>query len=166
MSVKVGEKAPEFEAEGTTGKVSLKSFKGKWVVLFFYPLSFTGVCASELPEFEKRLKQFKDANAEVVGCSVDSTPTHKAFIEKLGGIHYPVISDLTKAIGRAYDVMLEDKGFHLRAAFLIDPEGKVRYQVVHEPAIGRSVQEIYRVLKALQAGGSCGAEWQPGQKTI
>ena len=166
MSVKVGEKAPDFQAESTAGKVALKDYKGKWVVLFFYPLDFTFVCPTEVVEFSKHLKLFKDANTEVLGCSIDSVHVHKAWIKELGGLTYPLISDINKGIGQAYDVLLPDKGYHLRGLFIIDPDGIIRYQLVHDNSVGRSVQEVYRVLKGLQSGGLCPAEWKPGQKTL
>src|SRR3989338_8812302 len=134
MSVKVGEKAPDFQAESTAGKVALKDYKGKWVVLFFYPLDFTFVCPTEGVEFSKHLKLFKDANTEDLGCTIN--------------------------------LLLPDRGYHLRGLFIIDPDGIIRYQLVHVNSVGRSVQEVYRVLKGLQSGGLCPAEWKPGQKTL
>ena len=163
----VGKKAPEFKlnafVNGETKEVGLSDFKGKWLVLFFYPKDFTPVCASEVQEFNKRLSEFKQLNCEVASASVDSVESHAKWSEELGGIKYAMLSDEAKQASREYFVLNEEKGTALRGAFIIDSEGKVRYEVVHEPPIGRSVEEILRVLQALQTGKACEAEWRPGK---
>lgn len=170
MSIRVGQNAPEFTLQGVVGDkfkdVCLDEFKGKWVVLFFYPLDFTFICPTEITEFSKRDSDFKAANAQVLGVSVDSVFSHKAWLKELGILNYPLLSDITKEVSRKYGVLLEDKGISLRGTFIVDPEGKVRYQLVHDLGIGRSVEEVLRVLKALQTGELCPVEWKPGKKTL
>ncbi len=170
MSAKVGQCAPEFTLEGVVGEdfknISLSDYKGKWVVLFFYPLDFTFICPTEITEFSKRDGDFKALKAQVLGVSIDSKFSHKAWLKDLGKLNYPLLSDVTKEVSRQYGVLLEDKGFALRGTFIIDPEGKVRYQLVHDLGIGRSIEEILRVLNALQTGELCPVEWKPGKKTL
>lgn len=170
MSIRVGQNAPEFTLQGVVGDklkdVCLDEFKGKWVVLFFYPLDFTFICPTEITEFSKRDSDFKTANAQVLGVSVDSVFSHKAWLKELGILNYPLLSDITKEVSRKYGVLLEDKGISLRGTFIVDPEGKVRYQLVHDLGIGRSVEEVLRVLRALQTGELCPVEWKPGKKTL
>ncbi len=168
--VKIGTQAPDFKLEGyNNGKIqdfSLKDYKGKWVVLFFYPLDFTFICPTEVTEFSKRYSEFKKAGAEVLGVSVDSVYSHKDWVEKLGGLKFPLLSDFKKETSRNYEVLIEEKGFALRATFIIDPDGVVKYFVMSDIGIGRSVSEILRVLNALQTGKLCPVEWKPGEKTL
>jgi len=170
MSTKVGQNAPEFTLQGVVGDkfkdVCLDEYKGKWVVLFFYPLDFTFICPTEITEFSKRDSEFKSMNAQVLGVSIDSVFSHNAWLKELGNLNYPLLSDITKEVSRKYGVLLEDKGIALRGTFIIDPEGKLRYQLVHDLGIGRSVEEILRVLRALQTGELCPVEWKPGKKTL
>ena len=170
MSTKVGQNAPEFTLQGVVGDkfkdVCLDEYKGKWVVLFFYPLDFTFICPTEITEFSKRDSEFKSMNAQVLGASIDSVFSHKAWLKELGSLNYPLLSDITKEVSRKYGVLLEEKGIALRGTFIIDPEGKLRYQLVHDLGIGRSVEEILRVLRALQTGELCPVEWKPGKKTL
>ena len=170
MSIRVGQNAPEFTLQGVVGDkfkdVCLDEFKGKWVVLFFYPLDFTFICPTEITEFSKRDSEFKALNAQILGVSIDSVFSHKAWLKDLGNLNYPLLSDITKEVSRKYGVLLEDKGIALRGTFIIDPEGKLRYQLVHDLGIGRSVEEILRVLRALQTGELCPVEWKPGKKTL
>jgi peroxiredoxin (alkyl hydroperoxide reductase subunit C) len=161
-----GMTAPDFNLSSTKGDIKLSDYKGKWVVLFFYPQDFSGVCSTEIPEFNKKLNDFKALDAEVLGANTDSVYSHEAWIKELGGIDYPLISDYNKTMAESYEILLKDAGIALRAAFIIDPEGKIRYSVVHEPAIGRNVDEILRVLAALQSGGACPVNWQKGQATL
>ncbi|MEP9410798.1 MAG: peroxiredoxin [Candidatus Brocadia sp.] len=170
MSVKVGQTAPEFTMQGLVGEkfqdVSLDDYRGKWVVLFFYPLDFTFICPTEITEFSRRDSEFKALNAQVLGVSVDSVYSHKAWLKELGKINFPWLSDMTKEVSRKYGVLIEEKGIALRGTFIIDPEGKVKYQLIHDLGVGRSVEEILRVLNALQTGELCPAEWKPGKKTL
>lgn len=174
----VGMKAPDFKMEAVTGNgedfkpVSLSDYKGKWLVLFFYPLDFTFVCPTEITGISKRIEDFRKSNAEVLGVSIDSVHSHKAWIKAspeqggLGRIDYPLASDITKEVSKAFGILMEEAGIALRGLYIIDPEGVVRYSVVHDLNIGRSVDETLRVLQALQSGGLCPIDWQPGDKYL
>ncbi|GAB6933644.1 peroxiredoxin [Calditerricola satsumensis] len=173
----VGKPAPDFEMEavmpnGEFGKVKLSDYKGKWLVLFFYPLDFTFVCPTEITALSDRYEDFKDLDCEIIGVSTDSKYSHKAWINTprdangLGKLKYPLASDQLHTVSRDYGVYLEDQGVALRGLFIIDPEGIVRYQVVHDLNVGRDVDEVLRVLQALQTGGLCPANWKPGQETL
>ncbi|MCF6157427.1 MAG: peroxiredoxin [wastewater metagenome] len=170
MSVRVGLDAPEFTLQAVVGDtfkdIGLNEYRGKWIVLFFYPLDFTFVCPTEITEFSRRDNEFKALNAQVLGVSVDSVYSHKAWLKELGNLNYPLLSDITKEVSRKYEVLIEDKGITLRGTFIIDPERKVRYQLIHDLGIGRSVEEVLRVLSALQTGELCPVEWRPGKKTL
>ncbi len=170
MSVQIGQKAPDFKMQGILKgeirDVRLEDFALKWVVLFFYPGDFTFVCPTEVTEFSVKNDEFKELDAQVLGVSVDSVYAHKAWIKELGELNYPLLSDMTKEVSRRYGVLIPDKGVSLRGAFIIDPEGVLRYQVVHDLNIGRSVDEILRVLQALRTGEMCPVEWRPGKPTL
>lgn len=168
----IDQPAPQFSAEavmdgGEIGKVSLNDYKGKWVVLFFYPLDFTFVCPTEITQFRDSMKEFKAAKAQILGCSIDSTHSHKRWIkDDLGDLGYPLIADLTKRLSRDYGVLLEDKGFATRGTFIIDPEQKIQYMGIHNTSVGRDAKEILRVLQGLQSGELCAAGWKKGDKHI
>jgi peroxiredoxin (alkyl hydroperoxide reductase subunit C) len=152
--------------------VSLADYKGKWLVLFFYPMDFTFVCPTEIIAFSDRINDFKEIDAEVLGVSTDSKFSHKAWIETpvekngLGGIGYPLAADQTLKVSRDYDVLIEEEGVALRGLFIIDPDGILQYQVIHNLNVGRNVDETLRVIQALQTGGRCGANWRPGQGNL
>jgi len=176
MAVLVGRQAPDFSSDavvdGQFKTVSLSDYKGKYVVLFFYPLDFTFVCPTELHAFQAKLDEFKSRNAEVVGVSVDSKFSHFAWLNtpvKAGGIEgvkYPLVSDLNKTISADYDVLVEGAGIAYRGLFLIDKEGIVQHQVVNALGLGRNIDEALRVLDALQFseehGEVCPANWNKG----
>jgi peroxiredoxin 2/4 len=174
----VGRPAPDFEMASTKNiqklnePVKLSDYKGKWVVLLFYPLDFTFVCPTELTAFSDRYDELKGMGAEVIGVSTDSVYSHRAWLQTprdkggVEGLEYPLAADSTKKISSDYGVLIEEKGIALRGLFVIDPEGILRYKVVHDLNIGRSVEETLRVIQALQTGGLCQAEWRPGQKTL
>jgi len=171
MTARVGHKAPDFKVPAVVGTdfkdVSLSDFRGKWVVLFFYPLDFTFICPTEITEFSKRIEEFKALNAVVLGASVDSQFSHKAWIQSsLGEIKYPLLSDMTRELSRMYGVLIEEKGFSLRGTFIINPEGVVCWTQVSDTGVGRSVSEVLRSLGALQTGELCPVEWKQGQKTL
>jgi len=178
MAVAIGQKAPDFCMETTKNletlehKAKLSDYLGKWLVLFFYPLDFTFVCPTEIRGFNSRLSEFSDLNTEILGASADSVFCHRAWIKTpvaeggLGGLAYPLASDITKQVSRDYGVLIEDKGVALRGLFIIDPEGILRYQVVCDLNVGRSIDETLRVLQALQSGGLCPMEWHPGDQTL
>ncbi|HOM17574.1 MAG TPA: peroxiredoxin [Thermoguttaceae bacterium] len=177
MSVLVNSPAPDFKAQavmpdGEFQEISLSQYRGKYVVLFFYPLDFTFVCPTEIIAFSDAIEEFEKLNVQILGCSVDSHYTHLAWRNTprseggLGKIHYPLVSDLDKKISTAYGVLLPS-GVALRGLFLIDREGIVQYEVINNLALGRSVAETLRVVKALQHyeqhGEVCPANWQEGQ---
>ena len=168
--IQVGQPAPQFQAEAVSGdqfvNVKLSDYRGKWVVLFFWPLDFTFVCPTEVTAFSKRLSEFNALGAEVLGASIDSKFTHLAWKEKIGEIRYPMLSDITKEISSLYEVLREEEGISLRGLFIIDPDGVVRYQVVHDLSVGRNVDEVLRVLKALQTGELCPIDWEEGMETL
>jgi alkyl hydroperoxide reductase subunit AhpC len=171
--------APDFKAtavvDGVFETVSLSSYRGKYVVLVFYPLNFTFVCPTEIIAYNDRLKEFADLNAQVLFCSVDSEYSHLKWSEqsrKEGGLSpmaCPMISDLTKSISSSYGVLLDD-GYATRGTFIIDEQGIVKHITINEPPVGRSVDETLRVLKAIQFhskhGDVCPANWNPGNATI
>jgi peroxiredoxin 2/4 len=176
--LQVGKRAPDFDMPSTKDMKSLKDnvklsdFKGKYLILFFYPLDFTFVCPTELKAFNERYDEIKKAGAEIVAVSTDSVFSHRAWINTtedkggLGSLKYILASDITKDVSRDYGVLLEDQGIALRGLFIIDAEGILQYQVVHSLNIGRSVDETLRVLEAIKTGGLCGANWKPGQKPL
>ena len=175
---KVGQPAPDFDMPSTKNiekldeNVKLSDYKGQWLVLLFYPLDFTFVCPTELTSFSDRYEDFEGIGAAVIGVSTDSVHSHRAWLrtprDKGGveGLRYPLASDITKSVARDYGVLIEDKGIALRGLFVIDPEGTLRYAVVHDLNVGRSADETLRVIQALQTGGLCQAEWRPGQETL
>jgi alkyl hydroperoxide reductase subunit AhpC len=171
MSI-VGKKAPDFKATAVVGdgefkEISLSDYKGKWIVLFFYPADFTFVCPTEIQEFSKRDKDFKDLNAQVLGASTDSKHSHKAWIKgELGRLNHPLIADFNKTIARDYDCLIEEVGLTNRATFIIDPNGTVQYAQYNADLLGRSVAETLRLLQAAQTGERCPVEWKPGAKTL
>jgi len=180
MSVLVTKEAPQFTAQavmpdGTFKEVSLSDYRGKHVLLFFYPLDFTLVCPTEIIAFSEAIAEFEALNVQVLGCSIDSHYSHFAWRGTprseggIGEIRYPLVADLDKSIAEAYDVLLPD-GIALRGLFLIDREGVVRHQVVNDLPLGRSVDEALRIVKALQFfeqnGEVCPANWHEGAATI
>ncbi|HCN19066.1 MAG TPA: thioredoxin peroxidase [Planctomycetia bacterium] len=171
--VKVRQKAPTFEetayVKGEFKTVKLSDYKGKWVVLFFYPLDFTFICPTEIERFAQMEKDFQKHNAVVLAASTDSEFSHKNWFEadtRLKGVKYPVIADTAHRLSSAYGVLLPDKGVALRGTFIIDPDGTLRYSVVSDLSVGRNVDETLRALQALQSGELCPVEWEPGQKTL
>ena len=177
-NAQIGQPAPDFNMGSTKNveklndNIKLSDYRGKWVVLLFYPLDFTFVCPTELTTFSDRYDDFEGINAEVIGVSTDSVYSHRAWLQTardkggVEGLRYPLASDITGSVARDYGVLIEDKGIALRGLFVIDPEGILRYKVVHDLNIGRSAEETLRVIQALQTGGLCQAEWRPGQKTL
>ena len=169
---KIGEPAPTFILDAVVGsefkKVSLTDYRGKWVVLFFYPLDFTFVCPTEIRGFNVKLAAFNKLNAVVLGASVDSKYSHLAWIKRgdLGDLKYPLLSDFKKEVAGRYGILDEKEGVALRGLFIIDPDGVLQYQLVHNLSVGRSVDETLRVLEALQTGELCPLGWHPGQKTL
>ncbi|WP_134455034.1 peroxiredoxin [Pseudomonas aeruginosa] len=179
MSVLVNKQAPDFTAAAVLGDGSivdafqLSSLRGKYVVLFFWPLDFTFVCPSELIAHNNRMDKFRELGVEVVGVSIDSQFTHHAWrstpVEKggIGAVEFTMVADVKHEITRAYGIEHED-GVALRASFLIDRAGVVQHQVVNNLPLGREVDEMVRLVEALQFteehGEVCPAGWRKGQK--
>ena len=173
--VKVSFPAPEFRLEGvapdgvtfTEYALGGASKAGRWTVLFFYPLDFTFVCPTEITAFSEASKEFEQLSADVFGISTDSVHSHKAWLERdLGTLAFPLLADITHEVSRQYGILIEHEGVALRGVFIIDPKGILRYQLVHDNNVGRNVEEVIRVLSALQSGGLCPVNWKRGDKTI
>lgn len=176
----VTREAPDFSAQAVMAdnsfaELKLSDYRGKYVVLFFYPLDFTFVCPSEIIAFDKELDEFSKRNCEVLGVSVDSHFTHLAWKKTprdqggLGDIQFPLVADLSKDIARDYGVLFEEE-VALRGLFLLDKDGIVRHSVVNDMPLGRSVGETLRMLDALQYfekhGEVCPANWKPGEEAM
>jgi peroxiredoxin (alkyl hydroperoxide reductase subunit C) len=177
----VTQEAPDFTAnavlaDNTFGQLQLSSLRGKYVVLFFYPLDFTFVCPSEILAFNKKLDEFKAKNTEVVGVSVDSRFTHLAWKKTavedggIGNIQYPLVEDLNKSIARSYGILFGES-VALRGLFLIDTKGVIRHAVINDLPLGRSVNEALRMVDALQfvethGDQVCPANWQEGDDAM
>ena len=169
--IKIGEKAPDFSGveayqAGEFKKVSLADFVDKWVVLFFYPRDFTFICPTEIKEFSRLEHEFEAAHGAIIACSTDSEWSHKNWFERdLPEVSYPILADTTHEVSNAYQVLGSD-GAAQRGVFIIDPRGSLRWMLVSDNSVGRSVKEVIRVLKALQTGERCPVEWEPGDKTL
>ncbi|MBT5954277.1 peroxiredoxin [bacterium] len=182
MGVLVGKQAPEFTAKAVIngGEVvdsyKLSDLRGKYTVLFFYPLDFTFVCPTELHAFQEKLGEFEKRNTQVVAVSVDSWFSHAAWLNTpkakggIQGVTYPIVSDFNKQISKDFDVLVEGLGAAYRGLFLIDKDGIVRHQVVNDLPLGRSVDETLRMVDALQFteehGEVCPANWAKGEKAM
>ncbi len=181
MSTLVTKQAPDFTATAVMPDNSMKDdfklsdYRGKYVILFFYPLDFTFVCPSEIIAFDKKLDKFKQRNCEVIGASIDSQFSHWAWKNTpvkeggIGNIQYPLVADLDKKISRQYGVLL-DMGIALRGTFLIDKEGIVRHAVINDLPLGRSIDEALRMVDALkfheEHGDVCPANWHEGEDAM
>jgi len=179
MAVLVGKQAPDFTANAVMGNNEIRQFvfsaetRGKYAVVFFYPLDFTFVCPSELIAFDHRLAEFKQRGVEVIGVSIDSQFTHLAWKNTpvnnggIGQVQYPLVADVKHEICRAYDVEFGAAGVAFRGSFLIDKAGVVRHQVVNDLPLGRNVDEMLRMVDALQFteehGEVCPAGWNKGK---
>nr|YP_009313727.1 2-Cys peroxiredoxin [Helminthocladia australis]SCW21981.1 2-Cys peroxiredoxin [Helminthocladia australis] len=178
--LKVGQSAPNFSATAVYDQefipVKLTEYLGKYVILFFYPLDFTFVCPTEIIAFSDQYERFSSVNTEILGISVDSEYSHLAWIQTdrssggIGELKYPLVSDLKKTISKAYNVLNSD-GVALRGLFIIDKEGIIQHSTINNLAFGRSVDETYRILQAIQYVQAnpdevCPADWQPGEKTM
>ncbi len=178
--LRVGQSAPDFTATAVVDQefktIKLSDYRGKYVVLFFYPLDFTFVCPTEITAFSDRHAEFKTINTEVLGASVDSEFSHLAWIQSdrksggVGDLNYPLVADIKKEISAAYNVLTDD-GIALRGLFIIDKDGVVQHSTINNLAFGRSVDETLRTLQALQHVQShpdevCPAGWKPGDATM
>jgi peroxiredoxin (alkyl hydroperoxide reductase subunit C) len=179
MSAFVSAAAPDFSGEaylnGEFKKISLSDFKGKKLVLFFYPLDFTFVCPTEIVAFTDKIEEFRKRNTEVVGVSVDSKFTHKAWAETerkdggIKGVNYPLLSDINKKVAADYGVLLPD-GIALRGLFIINKDGLLKHATINHLDLGRNVDEVLRLLDAVdfseQHGEVCPANWKKGEKAM
>ena len=179
--LRVGQEAPDFTATAVVDQefetIQLSDYRGKYVVLFFYPLDFTFVCPTEITAFSDRYEEFESLNTEILGVSVDSEFSHLAWIQtdrKSGGIgdlNYPLLSDIKKEISSAYNVLDPEAGIALRGLFIIDREGIIQHTTINNLAFGRNVDETLRTLQAIQYVQAnpdevCPAGWKPGDKTM
>ncbi len=169
--LQVGQLAPSFDIEGyvagETKHIALSDYKGKWTVLFFYPRDFTFVCPTEIKGFAAAESEFAKINAVIVGASTDSAFAHKAWFERdMPEVKFPVLADTSLKVSREYGVLIEESGTALRGTFVIDPDGILRYIVVSDLNVGRSVEETLRVVEALQTGELCPVAWKPGTATL
>ena len=179
MSAFVSAPAPDFSGEaylnGEFKKISLSDFKGRKVVLFFYPLDFTFVCPTEIVAFTDKIEEFRKRNTEVIGVSVDSKFTHKAWAETerkdggIKGVNYPLLSDINKKVAADYGVLLPD-GIALRGLFIINKDGILKHATINHLDLGRNVDEVLRLLDAVdfseQHGEVCPANWKKGEKAM
>jgi len=176
----VGNKAPFFKAQAVVGsefkEISLDTYKGKWKVLYFYPLDFTFVCPTEITAFSDSYAKFQELNCEVIGCSIDSQFSHLAWTKQprnqggLGEIKHALLADVTKTIGRDYGVLMEDAGITLRGLFIIDDKDVVQHATINNLGVGRNVEETLRLVEAFQYtakhGEVCPAGWTKGKATM
>ncbi|MFM9157957.1 MAG: peroxiredoxin, partial [Dolichospermum sp.] len=176
-----GQLAPDFTATAVVDQqfksIKLSDYRGRYVVVFFYPLDFTFVCPTEITAFSDRYAEFSTLNTEVLGISVDSEFSHLAWMQtdrKSGGVgdlNYPLVSDIKKEISAAYNVLDPSSGIALRGLFILDKDGILQYATINNLAFGRSVDETLRILQAIQHVQShpdevCPIDWQPGDKTM
>ena len=176
--IKINQEAPNFREDAFVNneikKISLEEFKGKWVVLFFYPADFTFVCPTELQELARHYEEFKKLDAEIISVSTDTAFSHKAWhdtSEAIKPIKFPMLADPAMRVCKAYETLIEDEGLSLRATFLIDPDGIVKAFEFHNNDIGRSVHELLRKIEAAKFtrehnGEVCPMNWHPGEKTL
>jgi len=174
----VGDKFPEFKmkaavkAEATDDAfidVTHESYPGKWKVVFFYPKDFTFVCPTEIAAFGKLNSDFADRDAQVLGGSVDNEYVHVAWRaqkEELKDLPFPLFSDLNRRLSRALGILDEEEGVSKRATFIVDPDGIIRFAMVTDMNVGRNVDEVLRVLDALQTDELCPCNWKQGEKTL
>jgi peroxiredoxin (alkyl hydroperoxide reductase subunit C) len=179
MTARVGQPAPSFKVQaydrtkdGTDQQfrtVALEDLKGKWVCLYFYPLDFTFVCPTEIVAFNNALSDFHDRDCVVLTASTDSVYSHKGWCDShsdLKHLRHPMLGDTTHELSKAFGVLKEDAGIAYRGIFLIDPHGVVRWSAVHDLSVGRNVDEVLRVLDALQTDKLCPCNWKKGQETL
>ena len=168
-NLEIGKKAPNFILDayekGNFKKVELKSYRGKWKLVFFYPLDFTFVCPTEILELSKEAPEFKKLNTQILVISVDSVYSHQAWCKEIGDLNFPMLSDLKKEVSMQYDCLHPD-GMSLRGAYIIDPNDILQAKIVHNLPVGRNVEELKRVISAFQTGELCPVSWSKGKKTL
>ncbi len=173
----VGEKFPNFKLNAVISLEKGKEFqvitestnRGKWQVIFFWPMDFTFICPTEIAEFGKRNKDFADRDAQVLGASTDTQFVHLAWRNnhpELKGLPYPMLADTKRELSSALGILHKDEGVALRATYILDPEGVIRWVTVNDLSVGRNVDETLRVLDALQTDELCPCNWKKGEKTL
>lgn len=173
----VGDKLPAFALESVVStdsgkefkKISNETYPDKWLVLFSWPMDFTFICPTEIAEFGKRARDFADRDAQVLGFSGDTQFVHLAWRKDhkdLKHLPYPMIADTKRELSSALGVLEKRQGVPLRATFIVDPQGTIRWAQVNDLSVGRSVDEVLRVLDALQTDELCPCNWKPGQETL
>lgn len=177
-NIEINKPAPSFEAEifheNDTKKIKLEDYRGKWVVLFFYPADFTFVCPTELGDLADKYEEFKKLNVEILSVSTDTVFVHKAWwdsSETINKIKFPMVADPTGNISRAYGTYIKEEGLSLRGTFIIDPEGILKAYEINDNSIGRSSRELIRKINAAQfvekhGDKVCPANWEPGEDTL
>jgi len=181
MKYLVNKKAPDFTAlavleDNSMEELTLSDYRGKYVVIFFYPLDFTFVCPSEIIAFDDKLEEFKKRNCEVIAVSVDSQFSHWAWKNTprnqggLGQVRFPIVTDLDKKISKKYGVLLKKESVALRGLFILDKDGVIHHSTINNLSLGRNVDEVLRTLDALQFteehGEVCPANWNPGDDAM
>ena len=176
--IEINQLAPIFTAEAyqenQIKKISLENYRGKWIVLFFYPADFTFICPTELKEMAEKYEEFQKLGAEVISISTDTVFTHKAWhdsSEAIKQIKFPMLADPTGSISKAYGTYIYEEGLALRGSFIIDPDGILKTIEIHDNSIGRSADELLRKLQAAKftkenGGEVCPANWKPGKETL
>jgi peroxiredoxin (alkyl hydroperoxide reductase subunit C) len=173
----IGDRIPNFKLKAVVSlekgkefsEITDKSNAGKWLVVFFWPKDFTFVCPTEIAEFGKRYKDFQDRDTEVLGVSTDNEYVHLAWRKDhpdLRNLPYPMLSDLKRELSASFGVLHKEEGVALRATFVVDPEGVIRFVSVNDLSVGRNVGEVLRVLDALQTDELCPCNWQRGEATL
>jgi peroxiredoxin (alkyl hydroperoxide reductase subunit C) len=173
----IGDRLPDFDLQATVeiergkefARVTNTSFLGKWLVLFAWPMDFTFVCPTEIAEFGKRHGDFQDRDAQVLGMSTDTHYVHLAWRrdhDDLRNLPYPMLADTKRELSRALGILHKDEGVPLRATFIVDPQGIIRFVSVNDLSVGRNVEEVLRVLDALQTDELCPCGWRPGEPTL
>ncbi len=173
----IGDHFPEFKLKATVSReagqefaeITDKSFPGKWLVVFFWPMDFTFVCPTEIAEFGRRFNDFKDRDAQVLGASIDTEFVHLAWRNNhadLKDLPFPMLADTKRELSEALGILHKEAGVDLRATFIVDPEGIIRWVTVNDLSVGRSIPETLRVLDALQTDELCPCNWEKGQATL
>ena len=173
----IGDRFPTFNLKAVVSEevgsefVDIKdsSYPGKWQVVFFWPMDFTFICPTEIAEFGKRNKDFIDRDTQVLGASTDTHFVHLAWRKShpdLKGLPFPMVADTKRELSTALGILHKQDGVALRATFIVDPEGIIRWASVNDLSVGRSVPEVLRVLDALQTDELCPCNWQKGQATL